>query len=140
MLAQKHSNQPILFIAEGVMMYFDVEQNQRFMRNIADRIKHAVLFFDCPNVRFSRQSKRHSTVKYTKAKFRFGMNDPTTPETWDNRWHHVEHRYFGDFTETWQMGLMMGFLMNYVPLFKKSFFMVGFSTHLDDSQTKTAKA
>lgn len=126
LLTTKHPKQPVLLLAEGVMMYFCASDNQRFIQNTADYLKHAYLYFDCPNVFFSKQSKHHETVKHTRAKFAFGLDDPKTLETWDKRWHYLEHHYFSEFKETWQMGKMMGFLMNYVPLFKKSFMMVGY--------------
>ena len=125
-LHQNHPNCPFLLLVEGVMMYFTTEQNRQFLTNVADTLGQAYLYFDCPNVFFSTKSNHHSTVKYTKARFAFGIDDPKILETWDNRWQYLHHHYFCEFKETWQMGKVMGFLMHYVPLFKKSFMMIGY--------------
>lgn len=131
LLASKHPQQPVLLLAEGVMMYFSAADNQRFIQNTADYLTHAYLYFDCPSVFFSKKSQYHETVKYTRARFAFGLNNPRTPETWDKRWRYIEHHYFAEFQEIWQMGKVMGFLLKYVPLFQKSFMMVGYQLGAD---------
>lgn len=125
-LKAKHPQQPVLLLAEGVMMYFDASQNKQFLNHVADHLERAYLHFDCPSLFFSTKSEHHSTVKYTKARFRFGLDDPKTLQMWDGRWQYLQHCYFSAFKETWRMGKLMGFLMNYIPPFKNSFMMVAY--------------
>ena len=126
-LADKYANRPILFIIEGVMMYFDKADNQKFFCMVAERFKNAHIYLDSPNVFFSKRSSRHRTVSKTSATFKFGMDDPKEIETWGSGWNYIEHRYFSEYKkEVWRMGKVIGFLTTYIPIFKTSFFMAGY--------------
>lgn len=125
-LIKKHPDTPFLFLIEGVMMYFDEDSNRAFMTMLADKCTHAYVYFDVPSKLASRQTKHHDTIKDTRAVFKFGLDEPKSLQSWHKKLHYQEHTYFGDLPEIVRMGKIMGLLMRFTPVFKKSFVMVGY--------------
>ena len=73
---------PILFISEGVMMYFEEKDIKALCREIAERFVSAEIAFDTINEWAVRNHKRHPDVKKYNAPFKWGINDARKIEQW----------------------------------------------------------
>ena len=94
MLRQKHPHGRFLFLAEGVMMYFNEEQVKSVIQNLAQRFPGCEIYFDFVSKWAARNSDKHESVKRTKARFHFGLNDPHTIEQWFPKLKLIERFYF----------------------------------------------
>lgn len=94
MLKQKHPHSRFLFLAEGVMMYFSEEQVKSVIQNLAKRFPGCEIYFDFVSKWAARNSDKHESVKRTKARFHFGLNDPHTVEQWVPGLKLIERFYF----------------------------------------------
>lgn len=128
-LACKYADVPILFIAEGVMMYFGHDDNRQFMTALADRFDHAQIYFDVPSGWAYKHRKRHDTVGQMRAEFACGVDDVMMMTTWHDHLYYLEHVYFGDLPDVERMGWLIGKAMKYVPVMKKSFVLMGYKTY-----------
>lgn len=124
MLKEKHPHSRFLFLAEGVMMYFEEEQVKSVVRNIAGRFPGSEIYFDFVSKWAARNSDKHESVKRTKARFHFGLNDPHTVEGWVPGLKLIERFYFVS-EEKKRWGLP-GLIMWLVPALHKSFGIVGY--------------
>lgn len=128
-LADVYADTPILFVAEGVMMYFDHDDHRRFMTAVADRFHHAQIYFDVPSGWAYKHRKRHDTVGQMRAEFACGVDDVMMMTAWHDRLYYLEHTYFGDLPDVARMGWLIGMAMKYVPVMKKSFVLMGYKTY-----------
>ena len=124
MLRQKHPHGRFLFLAEGVMMYFNEEQVKSVIQNLAQRFPGCEIYFDFVSKWAARNSDKHESVKRTKARFHFGLNDPHTIEQWFPKLKLIERFYFIR-KEKKRWGLP-GLIMWLIPALHKSFGIVGY--------------
>lgn len=119
-IKEKHPGGSFIFIIEGVLMYFNEDDNKFIFRELANRFPGAELHFDMLNKWMSGKSSMHDTVSKTKAKFVFGTNDEKEMEQWHPRLKHVRSYTFNEFKGWRRMGFVLATLMSIIPVFKKS--------------------
>ena len=124
MLRQKHPHGRFLFLAEGVMMYFNEEQVKSVIQNLAQRFPGCEIYFDFVSKWAARNSDKHESVKRTKARFHFGLNDPHTIEQWFPKLKLIERFYF--ISEEKKRWGLPGLIMWLIPALHKSFGIVGY--------------
>lgn len=73
----------VLFIAEGLLMYFEPDDVRGLVTRLAHRFPGGRLGFDALGRLFASQTKRHPTVSETDAVFRWGIQDLRELEEWD---------------------------------------------------------
>lgn len=129
-LATQYANIPILFIIEGVMMYFSHDDNKQFMSAVADRFTHAQIYFDVTSSFSYKRRKQHDVVGQMRAEFACGVDDVMMMTAWHDRLYYIEHMYFGDLPDAERMGWLVSILMKYIPVIKKSFVMIGYKTYI----------
>ncbi len=71
MLRQKHPHGRFLFLAEGVMMYFNEEQVKSVIQNLAQRFPGCEIYFDFASKWAARNSDKHESGKTDKSPFPF---------------------------------------------------------------------
>ena len=112
---------PVVFMAEGVLMYFAETQIRDLLTAIALHFPGAYLIFDSLGAMMVKQQKRHDSLKHTSARFQWGTNNINELETWGIPCRIVESRSFLDISrETfrkapWKARLMLtlGSLIKY---------------------------
>lgn len=117
-LKQQHPEAEFMFVIEGVLMYFSEQQNQMFFKALADRFTGAEIHFDMLNKWMSTKTAIHSTVRQTKAVFKFGIDNERIIEQWHPRLRHTKTYLYLDFKGWRRMGFVLAQLMSVLPQFK----------------------
>lgn len=81
-LRSKHAHSPFLFVAEGLLMYFTVEQNRRLLCDLAARFPRAEIYLERISRMAVRMQNKHKSVSQTTARFSWGVDDPSTVCAW----------------------------------------------------------
>lgn len=79
-LKADHSSSPVLFLFEGVLMYFSEEDVRKVLTEIASRFPEATIVFDAGGK--AMKQKRHDMLKKMEAKLKFSLDDGRTLESW----------------------------------------------------------
>lgn len=66
---------PLLIVSEGVLMYLEESDVQRFLRILTDGFSEFTAYFDLISTYTQKQSKRHDMIKNMNAPFRWGVKD-----------------------------------------------------------------
>lgn len=77
------TDKPILFIAEGLLMYFTEEEVKSILKNIADNFKGSEIIFEAMSPFMAKNTKRHSDVKKYDAQFKWGIKSGREIEHWN---------------------------------------------------------
>jgi O-methyltransferase involved in polyketide biosynthesis len=98
---QGEGNQPILFIGEGLFMYFKEQEVKNIFVEMTDHFPGAELLFEINGPVSVGRSKHHDALSKTdgQAEFKWGPASGTVCETWDDRirfvreWNYLDrHR------------------------------------------------
>lgn len=81
-LAQKHPSATFIFIIEGVLMYFEPLHNRQLFERLAQRFSGAEIHFDVISRWLSSHTYLHDAVRFTSAKFKFGLDDDKLIASW----------------------------------------------------------
>ncbi|MBS0222155.1 MAG: class I SAM-dependent methyltransferase [Proteobacteria bacterium] len=88
-------NRPALFVAEGVLMYLRPAEVERFVRCLAAaaqrRAAAVTLAFDYASPWMVRNSRRHPSVKKTRARFSWALRRPSDLQSLDGKLVVAEH-------------------------------------------------
>ena len=84
----------------------------------------AFVIFDFVSKWAARNYDKHESVKRTKARFHFGLNDPHTIEQWFPKLKLIERFYF--ISEEKKRWGLPGLIMWLIPALHKSFGIVGY--------------
>ena len=90
---------PVLFIAEGLFMYFTPSKLRPLFTAICDRFPQGQMLFEMVAPLMVGKSKQHETLKRmdSKAEFKWGPKDPKEIESWHpglhllNAWNYADH-------------------------------------------------
>ncbi len=119
-LNEKHKGSDFIFVIEGVLMYFNENDNKFVFTELANHFNNAEIHFDMLNRWMSTKSKMHDTVSKTNAKFSFGIDDDKEIEKWHPKLKHDRTYLFQEFKGYQRMGLFLTSLMKLIPVFKTS--------------------
>ncbi len=119
-IKNNHPRGQFLFVAEGVLMYFEKDRVESLFADLAARFTSARLLFDVTNSWMCKNSHKHDTVKLTNASFKLDLDDDKEIETWANNIKLEEVAYYSDFEEWKRGGLFLYWLMKLIPKFKNS--------------------
>ncbi|MCT4593799.1 MAG: class I SAM-dependent methyltransferase [Anaeromicrobium sp.] len=95
-LIDKREN--VLFIAEGIFMYFSMEQLKELFKKLADNFTNSHIIFEAMDPLAVGNAKRHESVKKlkTKSEFLSGFKSGKEVEIFDHRlkftgeWYHMD--------------------------------------------------
>ncbi|WP_337885503.1 class I SAM-dependent methyltransferase [Fischerella thermalis] len=91
---------PILFIAEGVLLYFSEQQVKTLFATLAEQFPGSWIVFDAISRLLLAVRHRFDAVKHTSAKFQWGIWNIQEIETWDSRYQLCRSLYIpGDFNQ-----------------------------------------
>lgn len=92
-------NDPVLIIAEGVLMYFEETEVRELMNILTKHFSSAEMLFDTITPFLVNRSKQHDSVKYTNASFKWGIWSGIEIETMNNDITFVEEWNYYDYYE-----------------------------------------
>ncbi|MBU4379544.1 MAG: class I SAM-dependent methyltransferase, partial [Proteobacteria bacterium] len=81
-IRDKHPHAPILVLSEGVLMYFSEDAVRPLIKRIAEVLAPGELLFDACTGFGCRISSRHDTIKHTRARFLWAMDEDKRLELW----------------------------------------------------------
>ncbi len=113
-------NRPVLFLAEGLFMYFEEQQMKDFFTTLAERMPGSEMLFEMLAPFMVGRSKQHETVKKidSSAEFKWGMKNSEDLESWNPRIEYLqEQNYFDFYKKSW--GLLGRFAR--LPLIRPQF-------------------
>jgi O-methyltransferase involved in polyketide biosynthesis len=91
---------PILFIAEGVLLFFSEQQVKALFATLAAQFPGSWIVFDAISQLLLAVRHRFDAVKHTSAKFQWGIRNIQEIETWDSRYQLRRSLYIpADFTQ-----------------------------------------
>jgi O-methyltransferase involved in polyketide biosynthesis len=94
------TNEPILFIAEGVLLFFSEQQVKALFTTLAEHFPGSWIVFDAISQLLLAVRHRFDAVKHTSAKFQWGIQNIQQIETWDSRYKLHRSLYIpADFTQ-----------------------------------------
>jgi O-methyltransferase involved in polyketide biosynthesis len=79
-------NQPFMFVAEGVLMYLSEAQVKELFANLLEHFPNCWFAFDSMSPFMVKNQKHHDSIKYTSAKFDWGIADINLIKKWNNRY------------------------------------------------------
>lgn len=100
----KTDRRPVIFLAEGLFMYFTEKDLKPFFRELANRFPESEMFFEMLAPFMVGKSKRHETLKKidSKAEFKWGLKDTSAMESWHPGIRFVEEwNYYDYYTKRW---------------------------------------
>lgn len=99
-----HEGRPVLFIAEGLLMYFTEEEIRPLFVGRADRFPNSEMLAEMLAPFLVGRNKYHDSVNKTgsNAEFKWGPKDSRALERWDPRIRFIEDwNYFDYCPERW---------------------------------------
>ncbi len=78
---------PWMFVAEGVLMYLSEAQVKQLFANLLHHFPGSWFAFDSMSPYMVENQKRHDSLKYTSAKFDWGIQDIWQVKDWDCRYN-----------------------------------------------------
>lgn len=117
------SAEPCLFLAEGVLMYFNEHQVKQLFANLLEHFPGSWFAFDSVSPLFVKNQKRHGTLKHTSAKLVWSISDIRQIKNWDSRYQVMEACTFGDLPAKYlqRFSLISRLLFSYIPPLRNSY-------------------
>lgn len=109
--AIERDERPVLFIAEGLLMYFKEEKLRPLFREIAARFSGAEMLFEMLAPMLVGNSRKHDSVHKLdgSATFEWGLKNSRDMESWDPRIKHVaEWDYYDYEKKRWKWFGVLG--------------------------------
>ncbi len=112
-------DRPVIFLAEGVFVYFHEAQVRSVVTALVERFPGRELVFDALSPFSIRMHKGHSVLKETGAHVDWGLDDPQALESWGlrllDKWGYFDQ---------YEPRLGIGNLMRRIPAFANSNFVL----------------
>ncbi len=89
-------NKPILFVAEGLFMYFEEGEIRRIFNKIKETYPESEVLFEAMSPYIARNTEKHPDMKGHSAKFKWGIKTGAELENWDLGINFIEEWYYFD--------------------------------------------
>ena len=110
---RRAGNQPILFIGEGLFMYFKGQEVENIFVEMVDHFPGAEVLFEINGPVSVGRSKHHDALSKTdgKAEFKWGPASGAICETWDDRIRFVqEWNYLDRHRNRWRFMRLIAYI------------------------------
>lgn len=87
---------PIMFVAEGVLMYFTEAQVKQLLALLVKNFPGCYFVFDSMSPFMVKKQKQHDAIKHYSAKFVWGIKDIRDIAKWDSRYQVTEVKFMRD--------------------------------------------
>ncbi|MFM9267668.1 class I SAM-dependent methyltransferase [Tychonema sp. BBK16] len=113
---------PVLFVAEGVLMYLTEAQVKQVFALLIEHFPGSLFAFDSMSPFMVKNQKQHDVMKYYSAKFKWGIQDIQTIEQWNPEYKVLEIKRFQDLPSKYvrRMGAINNFIFR-IPPFKNMY-------------------
>lgn len=111
-------NQPTLFIAEGLMMYFTEKEVKAILKNIAVNYPTSTIIFEAMSPFVARNSKKHADIKKYDAVFQWGIKSGKEIEEWNIGAKFVNEYFYNRHLD--KLPFAMRIMYKLFPFFVKS--------------------
>lgn len=113
---------PIVFVAEGVLMYFTEAQAKQVFALLVENFPGCYFMFDSMSPFMVKNQKQHDAIKYYSAKFQWGIQDIRDIAKWNDRYQVIEFKVMKDAPAEYyqRMGLFNSLILS-IPPFKNMF-------------------
>lgn len=113
---------PIMFAAEGVLMYLTEEQVKQVFVLLIKHFPGALFAFDSISPFMVKNQKQHDAMKNFAAKFQWGIKEFQYIQSWDERYKNIETIEMGKIVSKYiyRMGLINSFIFK-IPPFKNMY-------------------
>ena len=116
-MEQIPKDKPILFIAEGLLMYFTENEVKSIFQKIGEEFPTSEMIFEAMSPFLVKQSKRHPDLKYYNAPFKWGIKTGKNLEKCGMGIQFIDEWYYFDRHKDKQTFFYRA--MNYIPMFRK---------------------
>lgn len=100
-LQRNHGNTTILFVIEGVLMYFNNDDVRKAILQMVNSFSNCQIAFDSSTSFMCKMSNRHDAIKHTDASFKLCLDDPKEVEDWHPAIRLSSVKHYSDF-ERWR--------------------------------------
>jgi O-methyltransferase involved in polyketide biosynthesis len=116
------TTEPSMFVAEGVLQYLSERQVKQLLANLLQYFPGSWFAFDSLSPLMVKNQKQHDSLKYTSAKFDWGISDIHKIKGWDSRYEIIEVCKYWDLPAKYRrrFSLLNHFLMLLPPLWDSS--------------------
>ncbi len=113
---------PIMFVAEGVLMYFTEAQVKQVFALLVENFPGCYLAFDSMSPFMVKNQKHHDAIKHCSAKFQWGIKEIRDIAKWDDRYQVTEVKLMKDApAQYYQRMDLFSRLMLSIPPFKNMY-------------------
>ena len=81
-IREKHPDSSVLVLSEGVLMYFPEDRIRPLIEQVAEVLAPGELLFDACTGFGCKLSSRHDSLKHTKARFQWALDEDDRLERW----------------------------------------------------------
>jgi O-methyltransferase involved in polyketide biosynthesis len=121
-------DKPILFIAEGVMMYFEEKEIKALFCEIAQNFVHAEIAFDALSQWAAKNHKRHPDVKKYNIPFKWGVDNCKEIENWHMGIQMIKEYYYMDYLKN-RWPFIFKIIVKIYPSFMRAFRVLHIKLH-----------
>ncbi len=89
-------DKPILFVAEGLFMYFSEDEIKEILNKIKEAYPESEVLFEAMYPYLAKNTKRHPDMKGHSAKFKWGIKTGAELEDWNQGINFIEEWYYFD--------------------------------------------
>ena len=89
-------NRPLLFLAEGLLMYFTEDEVKEILSKIGSACPGSEMLFEAMSPFIAKRTKRHADVKKYHAQFKWGIKTGAELEKWEQGIRFIEEWYYFD--------------------------------------------
>lgn len=124
-IKKEHPDSAVLFIAEGVIMYFDEATLKQFFNDLCSHFRNAEIWFDTMGTLGVKKQNKHDALKNMEASFKWGVNDGSILESWNPHLRLIEQISPGRFFRSRQT-MLMRILSTFPSVFYKFYSYLGY--------------
>ncbi len=110
-------DKPILFIAEGLLMYFTQEEVQSIFANIKKHFPGSEMIFEAMSPFVAKNSNKHADVKKYDAQFKWGIKRGKEVEDWNIGVRFIDEYFYNRHLDKVPLWMRIMFML---PFFKKA--------------------
>ncbi len=116
------AEKPLMFLAEGVLMYLSQEQVKQLFANLSNYFPGSWLAFDSVSPFIVKNQKHHDSLRHTSAKFDWGIEDIRLIKNWDSRYEVMEVYTYRDLVTQYQRRFsLFTRLISLIPVFSSMY-------------------
>lgn len=87
-------DKPLLFLAEGLLMYFTEDEVKKLLGNIRATLPGAEMLFEAMSPWIAKRTDKHADVKKYNAQFKWGIKTGAELEEWNQGIDFIEEWYY----------------------------------------------